>query len=394
MAIFVTGATGYLGSYVVYGLLREHRERLALLVRASDRAQAEQRLWHALQLHCSFPEFESYLDRIDVYLGDITSPQLGLAGDAYADLVSSTESIIHIAASLNRKSAKACLNVNLRGSLEVLKLARAAHDQHGLARFSDVSTTAVAGTRSSEIVREDAAIDWNRSDYDPYARTKKFAEHMLHELLPDVPSIVFRPSIVLGDSRFAPTTQFDMVRAFALLARLPVLPFDPLWRLDIVPADYVGRAIVTLHRRPRVEHGVYHLSSGADSLTYRQIVDSLSLHGKPLTPRFLPRWNRAFERLVNALANTPRDWGAAGAASLLKVFLPYLCFDTVFDNTRVVTALGESPAPFASYATPLLEFAVDHKFQYPYQPWPSADNDGRNSEVRVVAPAAESVSAS
>jgi thioester reductase-like protein len=395
MAIFVTGATGYLGSYVVHGLLRDYRERLALLVRAPDRAQAHQRLWNALQLHCDFAEFESYLERIDVYLGDITSPRLGLTADAYADLVSSTESIIHIAASLNRKSSKACFNVNLRGSLEVLKLARAAHDQHGLARFSDVSTTAVAGTRSSEIVREDLAIDWNRSDYDPYARTKKFAEHMLHELLPDVPSIVFRPSIVLGDSRFAATTQFDMVRAFAMLARLPVLPFDPVWRLDIVPADYVGRAIVTLHQRPRVEHGIYHLSSGAESLTYQQIVDSLSLHGKALHPGFLPRWNRTFERLVNALSNTPRNWGAAGAASLLKVFLPYLCFDTVFDNTRVVNALGERPVPFANYATALLEFAVDHEFKYPYQPWPASPTDAgaQSGDVRAAGLQPESASA-
>lgn len=376
MAIFVTGATGYLGSYVISGLLREHRGRVAVLVRAQDLAQARRRLWTSLQLHWAWPEFQELLARIDIYLGDITLPRLGQTSAVYAQLVADTQSIIHIAASLNRKSAKTCLNVNLRGSLEVLKLARAAHAAHGLARFSDVSTTAVAGTRSGETVQEDAAIDWDRSDYDPYARTKKFAEHMLHELLPDVPSIVFRPSIVLGDSRFAETTQFDMVRAFALLARFPLLPFNPDWRLDIVPADYVGRAIVELHQRPRVQHGIYHLSSGADSLTYQQIIDRLSLHGRALRPRFVPHWNRAFERLVSAASNTPRDWGAAGPASLLKVFLPYLCFDTVFDNSRVVSALGQRPASFVSYATRLLEFAVDHEFAYPYQPWPGLAADG------------------
>lgn len=393
MAIFVTGATGYLGSYVVSGLLREHRDRVAVLVRAPDHEQARRRLWNALQLQCAWPEFQNFLEtRIDVYLGDITLPRLGLTEDAYAQLVEATQSIVHIAASLNRKSAKACLNVNLRGSLEVLKLARAAHLAHGLARFSDVSTTAVAGARSSETVYEDAAIDWDRSDYDPYARTKKFAEHMLHELLPDVSTIVFRPSIVLGDSRFAETTQFDMVRAFALLARLPVLPFDPNWRLDIVPADYVGRAIVELHQRARAQHGIYHLSSGADSLTYQQIIDQLTLHGRPLRPRFLPRWNRTFERSVSALSNTPREWGAAGPAALLKVFLPYLCFDTVFDNSRVVSALGRRPAPFPSYATRLLEFAVDHDFAYPYQPWPLATAaDG--GEPRVVSARAQPASA-
>lgn len=386
MAIFVTGTTGYLGSYVASGLLREHDERLALLVRAPDQAQARRRLWQALQLHMDFDEFSELGRRMDLYLGDITEPQLGLSNADYARLVADTQSVIHIAASLNRKSARVCLNVNLRGSLEVLKLARAAHAAHGLRRFSDVSTTAVAGSRSGETVQEDAAIDWQRSDYDPYARTKKFAEHMLHELLPDVSRVVFRPSIVLGDSRFAETTQFDMVRAFAMLARLPLLPFHPEWRLDIVPADYVGRAIVTLHQRAQLEHERYHLSSGAASLRYAQIVEQLTLHGRPLRNRFVPGANRAFERAVDLLAASPRSWGVARAASLLKVFLPYLCFDTVFDNTRVVRALAEPPVPFVNYASRLLDFAVDHDFSFPYQPWPGSTQPVGARSLEAISP--------
>src|SRR6185437_15283388 len=99
------------------------------------------------------------------------------------------DSIIHCAASLNRKSEKSCLNVNLRGTLQVIKLAMSARDHHGLRRFSHVSTVAVAGQRQNEAVQEDSAIDWERSDYDPYARTKKFSEHMVNELLPDVSRI-------------------------------------------------------------------------------------------------------------------------------------------------------------------------------------------------------------
>ena len=51
MSIFITGATGYLGSYVVTGLLRNHKDRLALLVRAQHPLQARERLWRSLQLH-------------------------------------------------------------------------------------------------------------------------------------------------------------------------------------------------------------------------------------------------------------------------------------------------------------------------------------------------------
>ncbi len=144
-------------------------------------------------------------------------------------------SILHCAASLNRKSEKQCLNVNLRGSLEMIQLARRAQDLHGLRRYSFVSTVAVAGKRQNEVVTEDASIDWARSDYDPYARTKKFAEHMVNQLLPDVAHTIFRPAIVMGDSRRPETTQFDMVQAFDTLARFPVLPLRPNDRIDIVP---------------------------------------------------------------------------------------------------------------------------------------------------------------
>src|ERR1700722_13478419 len=261
MAIFLTGSTGYIGAHIASILLERHADRLNLLVRAKTEQEANERLWHALQLHLDFPRFHDALEtRISVFRGDLTEPYFGLDKSDYTHLVGTTESVIHCAASLNRKSEKTCLNVNLRGTLEVVQLARRAHDLHGLRRFSEVSTVAVAGHRSHEVVAEDASIDWNRSDYDPYARTKKFTEHMVRELLPDVQRTVFRPSIVLGDSRRAETSQFDMVRAFVFLGGLRLLPLRPDDRIDIVPVDYVADAVMLLHQKERPEHEIYHLS--------------------------------------------------------------------------------------------------------------------------------------
>ncbi len=231
-----------------------------MLVRARDDGEAQGRLWQALQLHLEFPQFYEFLQtRVRVFRGDLTAPGFGLARDEYDRLVHTTDSVIHCAASLNRKSEKSCLNVNLRGTLEVLTLARSAEHYHGLRRFSQVSTVAVAGKRHNEVVTEDRSIDWERSDYDPYARTKKFCEHMMRVLLPETPKTVFRPSIVLGDSRYAQTTQFDMVKAFVFLAGLPVLPFRPTDKIDIVNVDFVAEAIATLHQKERPEHDTYHL---------------------------------------------------------------------------------------------------------------------------------------
>jgi len=368
---FLTGATGYIGSYVAHGLLTKTSERLAVLVRAKTVREAHERLWKSLQLHMDFATFESFLSRFDVYLGDLTAQDLGLPRDAWDRLAKSMDSVLHVAASLNRKSAKECLNVNLRGTLSVVRLARAAADHHGLRRFSDVSTVAVAGHRQHETVTEENCIDWQRSDYDPYARTKKFCEHMVHELLPDVPITVFRPATVLGDSRFPETTQFDMVTAFAALAHMRVMPFDPSWRVDIVPADYVGRGIVHVHTQAGPVHDAYHLSSGEASLTYGQIHAALRDAGHRARFVFVPKLGTPFRALVDALTGTPRSWGVSRPAALMKVFLPYLTFDTVFDNKRIVDALGEAPVPFSNYAYPLLRFAVDGGFRYPYRPWPS-----------------------
>src|ERR1700738_3129254 len=371
MAIFVTGSTGYLGSYLVAGLLRDYRDSLNLLVRANSEQEARERLWQSLQLHLDFPEFLDHINsRVRIFRGDLTSERFGLAKDDYGILVDATDSIIHCAASLNRKSQKQCPNVNLPGSAEVIQLARRVQDRKGLRRYSHVSTVAVAGQRRNEVVAEDASVDWARSDYDPYARTKKFCEHMVAQLLPDVPRTIFRPAIVMGDSQRAETSQFDMVPAFDLLARLPVLPLRPHDKIDIVPADYVGKAIVTIHQKQQASYGIYHLSAGVGSQTYQELSDSLAQAGGWRPPLYLPAFGKPFSATVNWLANRG---GAVGyGASLMKVFWPYLDWNTVFDNSRVVAELGESPAKFSAYVHPLLKFSRENKFRYPAKPWPSS----------------------
>jgi thioester reductase-like protein len=375
VAIFLTGATGYIGAHVAANLLDAHGASLNLLVRAKDPQQAAERLWEALQLHMDFPRFAEHLQtRIRIFQGDLTAAQFGLERDAYDRLIHTTDSVIHCAASLNRKSEKSCLNVNLRGTLEVVQLARRSHYYHGLRRFSNVSTVAVAGKRQNEVVTEDHSIDWDRSDYDPYARTKKFCEHMVRELLPEVPLTIFRPSIVLGDSRYAETTQFDMVRAFVFLAGLPALPFRSTDKIDIVNVDFVAEAIATLHQKESPLHDTYHLSSGTGSQTFKELTDALASAQSRRAPVFVPFLERPFASSVKLMAN--RKGPAGHGASLLKVFMPYLLWNTVFDNTRVTSELGKMPIPFSRYSYPLLKFSQESQFTYTYRPWPAAKVGG------------------
>ena len=375
MAIFLTGSTGYIGAHVAANLRWQHVASLNLRVRSCDPYEASCLFLQGLQLHWDFPRFyEHFQTRMRIFCGDLTAPHFGLSVDDYDRLIHTTDSVIHCAASLNRKSEKSCLNVNLRGTLEVLLLAQKSNYYHGLRRFSQVSTVAVAGKRQNEVVTEDASIDWDRSDYDPYARTKKFTEHMMRQLLPEVPITIFRPSIVLGDSRHPETTQFDMVKSFVFLAGLPVLPFRAQDKIDIVNVDFVADAIATLHQKENPLHDTYHLSSGVDSQTFRQLTSALAAAQNKRGPIFLPFLERPFDSAVNFLSG--RRGSLAHGASLMKVFMPYLVWNTVFDNTRVTQELGRKSVPFSQYSYPLLKFSRETNFTYPYRDWPSTKAGG------------------
>src|SRR5258707_4571829 len=199
---------------------------------------------------------------------------------------------------------------------------------------------------------------------------------MANQLLPDVAKTIYRPAIVMGDSRRPEASQFDMVQAFHVLAQMPVLPLRPQDKIDIVPANYVGKAVVTIHQKEPPAHDIYHLSAGAGSETYQELTDAIAQAGAMLRPLYFPSLGGPFSSTVNSVANRS---GAAGyGASLLKGFWPYLDWNTVFDNSRVVAELGEAPAKFSAYAAPLLKYCRENKFQFPAQPWPATPGAVKN----------------
>jgi hypothetical protein len=93
----------------------------------------------------------------------------------------------------------------------------------------------------------------------------------------------------------------------------------------------------------------------------------------------MPSLGRPFSATVNWLAN--RGGAIGRGASLMKVFWPYLDWNTLFDNSRVVSELNESPAKFSTYAYPLLEFSRKNKFRFPAQPWPPSATDAAPNPV-------------
>ena len=129
-----------------------------------------------------------------------------------------------------------------------------------------------------------------------------------------------------------------------------------------MPVDYVADAIATLHQKEKPEHEIYHLSSGTGSETFQQLTDALAKAQGKRGPVFVPSLEGPSSKMVNALAGRAGKIG--GLATLLKVFLPYLVWNTVFDNSRVVAEMGRKPVPFSQYCFPLLRFSRENHFVY------------------------------
>lgn len=373
MNILLSGGTGYLGAYALAFMAERTQARFRLLVRAESDEAAEEKLWRAMQLHWRGERFREERKRIDILRADFAEHALALNPKDRDLLQSEPHAILHCAATLNRRSESACLRVNQRGTLNLLNLAQELAERGHLGRFTYVSTVAVAGERQSEVVEEDSAIDWKRRDYDPYARSKKFCESLLESMLAGHDYAIVRPSIVLGDSRFGQTTQFDMARAFVALAETPWLPLDPRTRLDICNADYVGAALAAIHLADSLEAQRFHLSAGRNSPRIGELVQSLASSMERKPARFSPRLAEATGRLVDGLSHyLPRPVNPR-ALRLFSAFWPYLTNDTVFANERVRNSFGLEPTPFADYAFALYDFARRNHFRYPYRPLPPED---------------------
>jgi nucleoside-diphosphate-sugar epimerase len=155
---------------------------------------------------------------------------------------------------------------------------------------------------------------------------------------------------------------------------LPVLPFRPHDKIDIVNVDFVAAAISTLHMKANPAHDTYHLSSGNDSQTFQELTKALAEERNKRAPMFLPILESPFDSVVNLLAS--RKGPVGHGAALMKVFMPYLTWNTVFDNTRVTAEIGRKPVPFSHYSLPLLRFSREHNFEYPYRGWPESTRAG------------------
>ena len=340
-AVFLTGATGFLGMEVLARLLEAGDRDVLALVRASDATAADKRLDDVLATLWEDPA--PYRERVSAVRGDVTQPGLGL-GTRWAEVAEASHAVMHCAASISfdlpLNEARA---INVDGTARVLDFAIDAQARGGLDRFLHVSTAYVSGRHEGAF--HERQLDTGQTFRNTYEQTKADAEQivaMARELGP----AIARPSIVMGESDSGWTPAFNVLywpmRAFSrgLFEELPALPTG---RVDVVPVDYVADGLV--HLLDRREAGVFNLVSGAKAPTVEELANLASdFFGKPRPP------------FVDPIDpdNTDGD-GDHGA-----VFVPYFDMRVVFDDARarsVLAPAGIEAPPLREYFGTLMEYA-------------------------------------
>jgi len=350
--ILLTGATGFLGTRLVQDLLQNQpHTRLALLIRPVKDKSAEERA------RAIIPASEWH--RIQVISGDVSQPDCGLDRATYDRLASETTRVIHSAATVRfDHTLEEARSMNVEGTRRVLDFAAASR---GLRGFAYVGTAYVAGQRTG-LIRENE-LNVGQDYRNTYEQTKAEAEALVRSRLTSLPGVILRPSIIVGDSRTGVTSSFKMmywplkIYARRLWRTVPGYP-DAI--LDVVPVDFVAKAVARLAFDETAAGETFHLCAGPHgSATIQQIALRAAEYFNGPQPRYInPRLFFAALRPLLYLTL----WGRKRRVLVSgRAYRDYFTMRMQFDTTNVerwLAPAGISTPPVMDYLDRLFHYCV------------------------------------
>jgi nucleoside-diphosphate-sugar epimerase len=358
----LTGSTGLLGSYLLRdSLLDGHR--LAVLVRPSKRESARHRIesilarWEA--------ELKTSLPRPIVLEGELTEVDLGLDGAGLRWISRHCRSVIHNAASLTFHSngpEEEPWRSNLEGTRRILDLCRTTD----IRKFHHVSTAYVAGLREGNVLETE--LDVGQTPGNAYEHSKMEAEKLvLGAPWIDRPTI-YRPSIIVGDSRTGYTSTFHGFYVMVKLAHTLVnrmvrgstagrflvegLGLNGTECKNLVPVDWVSAAFTRIFSQPEHHGRTYHLVSRRPP-TILLIADVIQ--------QAVEQYSTLADEDDDLLGSA--DWFLDSFREQMEIYRTYWRDDPKFDDAQRDAAVPlPCPEMDATMLLKLAKYAIDTNF--------------------------------
>lgn len=269
--------------------------------------------------------------RIELIVGDITQPGLGLDESTRARIAATTVEVFHLAAVYDLAVERAlAMRVNVDGTRRVTDMVRTCTN---LRRYHYVSTCYVSGRWAGAFRETDLVLPGQRFN-NFYEETKHLAEIGVAEAMADrVPTTIYRPSVVSGDSDTGATQKYDgpffVIRLLMKQPRIAIVPTvgnPSSYRFNMVPRNFVIDAIDELSGRDDTAGKVFALADPA-----------------PLT----------IEDLVTVFAE-------ATGRRIVRVPLPESVVTSSLKHVPGVEALFEMPAEAVHYFTHPTHYLTDN----------------------------------
>lgn len=344
--VLVTGYPGFISKRLVRALLAD-RPRLQMTVLVEDARQAE--------AEADLRELGADRNRrVRVAVGDVARMDAGLAGPEIAALADVTH-VFHLAGVQRVDAAPELLErVNVDGTRNVLALAREMPD---LKRFVHFSSCFVSGDREGVITEDE--LDAGQRFRTVYEETKARGEKLARAAMKDLPVTVVRPSIVVGSSETGEVDQLDGVYQIAILVvtspvTVPLpLPGSGNAPLNLVPVDFVTKAVAHLALDPRAEGRTFHIVDPSP-LSVRHVYDLIAQRVGKRVPHGTLGTSLA-TRLLQLPIVKRLSRAQLPQLSALDRFVLYNCAGTL----SLLDGTGISCPRFDTYVDRLMTFVTD-----------------------------------
>jgi len=252
MGYFVTGGTGFIGRNLIDQLLKR-RGTVYVLVRRGSKKK-----FNALVAE----RWEGQSKRVVAVSGDLTKSKLGVSAAEQAALKGKIRHLFHLAAVYDLSaSSEAQEQANIDGTRNAMEFAAAVEARC----FHHTSSIAAAGLYPGTF-REDMFEQATGLDH-PYFRSKHDSEGLVRKHCP-IPWRIYRPGIVVGHSKTGEIDKIDGPYFFFKLIqklRRALPPWVPTLgleggRINIVPVDFVARAMDHIAHQPKLDNTCFHLT--------------------------------------------------------------------------------------------------------------------------------------